>query len=301
MFPHRVVLMLAYAATCGFGLASASATPLNVTICDLIRNAKSYDGRLVNVRGHVAFAFEDFGITDSACDIDFSSAKTTEAPIWLTYGGDEQDPAVYCCGSHHRRKGTDLTIEGHTVPLIRDGAYREFRDRLEAQRLRRPEGSPCFDECKFYRVTASITGTFFAKGEAREPFSGYGHLGCCNLLVVQQVSNVSAERMGVPLGGEFECTSESWAPSREEEQTLKILRDCQPSTDGNCEAYLETALAQAAGHWKDEADQRKRGRLDRYGDVNGRLITEWIYLTCSPVILRDRRQREGTMPNVGRQ
>jgi hypothetical protein len=48
-----------------------------------------------------------------------------------------------------------------------------------------------------YSVTATLTGMFFAGEESRTAkgavdFAGYGHLGCCSLLVITQVSDVES-------------------------------------------------------------------------------------------------------------
>jgi hypothetical protein len=172
-----------------------------------------------------------------------------------------------------RQHGADLTIEGQAVPLVRDAAYREFRNRLDAKRLRRPDGGQCFDECEFYRVTASITGTFFA---AKNRYSGYGHLGCCNLLVIRQIGDVSAQRTDVPVAGEFQCTDDKWEPNAEEEKSLKLLRHCVPTTTSDCNAYVGGAIVQAPSHWENHIDPERRGRLDMYTDGNGSSHTDWI-------------------------
>jgi hypothetical protein len=100
MCQRCAVLLYFPVSTCAFaGTKKPQAPPSNVTVGDLIKNAHSYEGHLVHLRGHVNLAFEDFTIEDSTCGIDFSTPKTAELPIWLAYGGDEQDPAVYCCGS----------------------------------------------------------------------------------------------------------------------------------------------------------------------------------------------------------
>jgi hypothetical protein len=47
-------------------------------------------------------------------------------------------------------------------------------------------------------VTATLTGTFLAgnrklQGNGRSPFPGYGHLGCCFLLVISRVDTADAD------------------------------------------------------------------------------------------------------------
>jgi hypothetical protein len=43
-----------------------------------------------------------------------------------------------------------------------------------------------------YRVTSTITGVFFAGHRQEAGFKGYGHLGCCSLLVITAVSDVES-------------------------------------------------------------------------------------------------------------
>ena len=297
---QSVVFLLA-AVAWGFGqLPPPTKAPTEVSVCDLIQSPQTYDGNPVRVRGNVTLAFEDFTLSDPECQSHWSP-HTVFSPIWLTYGGDVSSPAVYCCGSHEREKGSILEVEGQKISLIRDAAYQEFRDGLEAQRLRRPDGSPCYDECKYYRITATISGVFFAAKSTNQSFSGYGHLGCCHLLVIQRISQVKAERTNVPIGGEYECAKEIWTPNPEEAGKLTILNECPKPAD--CEEFENSALAQVAMHWNDKYKNKKTGNLQRYIDVNGNLVTDWIssdLLTRYVARAAAGRGQSGAPPSITR-
>jgi hypothetical protein len=103
--------------------------------------------------------------------------------IWLEYGGTVNSETVYCCGvtAGARRRET-LAVEGITIPLIEDAMFRSFDARI------RPYAAASF--------RASLIGRFFAgerqQSAAGEFWGGYGHIGCCSLLVIQQVLAIDA-------------------------------------------------------------------------------------------------------------
>jgi hypothetical protein len=154
---------------------------------------------MIRVRGRVRFEFEDFTLDDATCET--TTDRQSSATVWLTFGGDQSEVAVFCCGSTLRKAGSDIKIGGHKVALIRDANFRVFLNQIGARRLRRPDGRECYDQCKFYRVTATLTGLF---ARAKDD-GGYGHFGMFHLLVIQQVEQLSAERTSVPFGGVFQC------------------------------------------------------------------------------------------------
>lgn len=237
-----------------------------VDLCDLIHHAKSYDGRMIRVRGHVIFEFEDFSLDDSACHSGAAAAHDKGA--WLTFGGDEPEIATYCCGSQNRKKGTDLEVAGHKVRLIRDAEFYKFFHQLKAQRLRRPDGKECGAECRLYAVTATLSGLFSAAGAQ----GGYGHFGMFHLLAISQVSQVSAERRPVPFGGMFICSTETWEPRPEESSLLDQALRCTDSTESGCTPSFR--FGRVAAHWNDDATRGSTTEV--YTDMNRDLIANWV-------------------------
>lgn len=143
---------------------------VRVGVCELAREAGRFEGKLVEVTGFVSRGFEEFVLWAPECG--------EEGQIWLEYGGRVGAGTVYCCGVEARRKrARDLEVAGVRIPLERDAAFREF-DRLTR---RKPERV----------VRATLVGRIFAK---REGVGGYGHFGLYDLLVIQRVKGVEAER-----------------------------------------------------------------------------------------------------------
>ena len=246
--------------------AVATPAPREVSLCDLKHNPANYDGQWITVRGRVSMEFEDFSLYDPDCHAPELSG------VWLTFGGDQDEITTYCCVNPTRKKGTDIEAGGHRVPLVRDEALHEILRVLQTQRLRRPDGRECdSDECYYYRpVTAKITGLFLAgKGDGRF-FSGYGHLGCCHLLVISQVADVAAERTPVPAGGQFKCSKDIWNVGQPDAAEFKSLLGCAKSKNEACDHDRQAAFERFEAHWNELAD-RNRWHADR--DVEG---SGWI-------------------------
>jgi hypothetical protein len=138
--------------------------------------------------------------------------------IWWNYGG-EMVPALEPEASRIRKL---------TGPILKDESFADFETRVHAHRSLRPDGQPCYSyrACAFYDVVGTFTGVFFA-GDLKNPqgrMPGYGHMGCCHLFVIEQISDVDATKTPVPSDDtKFTCRSESWQSefSRQETHDLE--------------------------------------------------------------------------------
>ena len=197
-----VLLGLRAAVAYGQTLSAPELPPKEVKLCDLLRNPNTYDGQRLRVRGDVNRDFEDFSVHGTEC------GSQVAHPIWLQYGDDKTNAGAE---AGHRFIQAD--------PLVKDGAYQFFSEQITAQRLLQPDLRPCSGpQCHYYRVTATLTGRFFAgiepgRSTGVKTFTGFGHGDCCHLLVIEQVSDVRSERTQVPVGGQFQCSTEGWIPS----------------------------------------------------------------------------------------
>jgi hypothetical protein len=190
---------------CTFSFAE---TPITLSVCELYQHAPKYNKKLVEVRGIVGFGFENFTLNAADCKLDepsvFDPSVYKSSPdVWLEFGGDLEAPVTYCCGSHRRKKGVDLKVDGVTVPLQKDSEFARFLELLTAKRERNQNGEECYQGCYFNKVTATITGRFFSgeqytRLDGKYFYQGYGHLGCCSLLVIQSVTHIAYEKTGVP-------------------------------------------------------------------------------------------------------
>jgi len=133
-----------------------SEQPQRVSACDLNSNPAAFQHKLIEVTAFVSHGFEDFTLIDPAC----SGWPRT----WAEYGGAVWDTV--------------------STSVIEDRTWREF-DRL----IRLPPDRI---------VRATLVGRFFAGRQRVLPsggveWSGYGHLACCSLLVIQQVVTVEPQ------------------------------------------------------------------------------------------------------------
>jgi len=237
-----------------------SSPPPTVAFCDLVSNPQAFDGQWIRVRGQVSLAFEDFTLHESGCD------KPLTRNLWLMYGGDEETPITYCCGDHSRPKGKDIIVRGQSISLLRDAEMDDFIAKVRARRARRVNGEPCdTSACNLYRVSADIVGLFLAaRNDARNPLSGFGHMGCCHLLVIHQVSNVVAERTAVPEEeGGFNCSKQTWQAEF-------------PSVEGNLldpQTVNKKFLAQQMRlHGDAELVDVMQNTISKYSGVTGTLV-----------------------------
>ena len=174
------------------------------TPCQLQSFAQELDGKEVTVRAGLRVGFEDSSFV-SDCGAEWLN-------IWVTFGGDVDTPTVYCCGDHDRPTGSTPTVENVRLPLRKDDSFKEFMRLLDAQLPLAPTGVPCFYDCYLYRVTATFKGHFFRGSrtvlpDGRVHYMGYGHLGCCSLFVIQEVSDIESTPTDIPRDKTYDCDS----------------------------------------------------------------------------------------------
>jgi hypothetical protein len=157
-----------------------------VSTCALQADPGAYNHKVIEVRGVASHGFEDFTLSDPRCE--------RGSGIWLEYGGRVNSETIYCCGvKSGKPRDTPLVVEGIATRLIDDALFRRFDARV------RTRGD--------VRFRARLIGRFFAGLKQHTPkgdfWGGYGHLGCCSLLVIQQVLTVeeNAEQGTSVMGG----------------------------------------------------------------------------------------------------
>lgn len=147
--------------------------PLKISLCQLKGDPKAYNHKLVEVTGFVSHGFEDFTLFDPACE--------SWPDVWLEFGGTVKSGTMYCCGvTAERSRPQPLVVEGITIDLVEDEPLKQF-DKLI---LSGPSSVG----------RATIRGRFFAgeliTTQVRSFWGGYGHMGCCSLLAIQQIVSV---------------------------------------------------------------------------------------------------------------
>lgn len=168
-----------------FALVSISPTAwaqeraMDVTGCALARNPKAYDRKTIRVRGELNVEFEDFTLDHARCQ--------TSQEIWLAFGGDVPGIVASTINDNERVPGRDIEVDGIPIAIKKDDNFRRLYALITSRRGNKPR----------YRVTATLTGMFFAGRETKfadgtPGYVGYGHLGCCSLLVISTVSDVDS-------------------------------------------------------------------------------------------------------------
>jgi len=194
------LLLLLMAAPClAQGKAQGDPIP-EVEVCQILNNPTLFDGQVVRFRGRLEFEFEGHHVNDDVCGL-----PRLHASISWSYGGEP----LLALEPERRR------IQGLASPILRDASFDEFGVRTRARRAKRPDGEPCqsHQECAYYNVVATYTGRFFAGKMRPERMlaGGFGHMGCCHLFVIEQVSDVDAQRTVVPdEEHKFSCSSSTW-------------------------------------------------------------------------------------------
>jgi hypothetical protein len=180
-------MLTVLAAVVSSSLAVSAQQPTEIDLCTLLSQPKKFERQGIVVRSKVSFGFEDFSLVSDHCDLPRSSRD-----VWLTYGGKEPSGNISTVNDHVTRR-KNLTIGGKEVLLVKDQSLELFKRRLAT--LSRWSNEPS-DEGYAYRpafsVTATLSGIFLAAPE--RGLGGYGHLGCCHLLVIQKVSDVVVAR-----------------------------------------------------------------------------------------------------------
>ena len=161
-------------------LARAQVTPQEVSFCDLVKDPGSFDGKTIRVRGTLSVHFEDFSLVSKDCK--------TQQEIWLVFGGDVPGLVPSTVNDNSRKPGADIKVNGVSYGVKKDENFRRLYALIAARRGGKPR----------YSVTATLTGAFFAGREntsatGEHVYIGYGHLGCCSLFVITQVSDVESD------------------------------------------------------------------------------------------------------------
>jgi hypothetical protein len=150
--------------------------PTKVTVCQLKNDPAAYNHKLVQVTGFISRGFEDFTLFDPTC--------SSWDHIWLEYGGTAVSGTMYCCGvTNARTRPKKLVIEKISIPLVDDPRFREFDGLIQRK--------------SDLKLHATIVGRFFSGKQIQNPggvsWGGYGHMGCCSLLAIQQVVSVDPQ------------------------------------------------------------------------------------------------------------
>jgi hypothetical protein len=190
----RVLAVALFVFACAAGL---QAQAVDATVCAVLKNPKSFDGKIVRIKGIVIAGFDEFAIKDtSPCGFQVDA-------IWLSYPQGtkaksgplavvEMQPAHNYSGSFTAPTRTAVTL---------DKGSKDFKnfDNLMSQAHNKGAGM-CLG-CARYQVTATLTGRLDGVADASiqrdksGKVTGFGGFGNMNAyparLVLQSVSDVT--------------------------------------------------------------------------------------------------------------
>jgi hypothetical protein len=166
---------------CVVAIGPCEEQPQSVTVCQLKSDPPSYNHKLVEVTGFVSHDFEDFTLFDPTCP--------SWPAVWLEYGGTAKSGTMYCCGvTADRNRPQEMVLENIPIPLVENDQFREFDKQIQPPFRSGRHGSI---------VRATAVGRFFAGRQVHYPkttfWGGYGHMGCCSLLAIQEIKSVSSQ------------------------------------------------------------------------------------------------------------
>jgi hypothetical protein len=216
-------------------LGQVSATrPDDVSVCELVRDPIRYDGKRVRVAASVNHEFENVTLDEGTCGLPENARS-----IWVRY------------------EALRMHSVGSGYPAGSRGPATTFVQKLEAVRLRSPNSAGCSGRaCYLYDVSGTLTGVFRAATGSfgDENSTGFGHMGCCHLLVVDGVESMTATRTATPAGGTFSCRTDTYTLPPDLAATWRAHVE-RSEFDG---AHHETAIA-ATARAVDEPWQNVRG------------------------------------------
>lgn len=166
---------------CSVRSALCEEQPVSVTVCQLKNDPPAYNHKLVELTAFVSHDFEDFTLFDPTCP--------SWPEVWLEYGGKAKSGTMYCCGvTADRNRPQQMVVENISIPLIENDEFREF-DKLIQPPFRSDRHGAI--------VHAMVVGRFFAGKQLHYPkatfWGGYGHMGCCSLLAIQEIKSVTSQ------------------------------------------------------------------------------------------------------------
>jgi hypothetical protein len=202
----RSIVLIGLLLAFGCGLHAQAAAPptgpIDVAVCDVVKNPASFDGKMVRIKGTVVAGFDEFVIkdaTDPNCTFQVNG-------IWLSYPQGSKAKsgpvAIVTAQPAHNFAGTLKTPTRTPVTLDKSKEFKQF-DSLLAQSHQK--GADMCLGCARYEVTATLVGRLdgvadtAVKRDASGKIVGLGGFGNMNAyparLVLESVSDVTPKEI----------------------------------------------------------------------------------------------------------
>ncbi len=189
----RVLVLALFVCGCVSGLYAQA---VDTTVCAVLKSPKSFDGKIVRIKGTVEAGFDEFVVKDSSpCGYQIDG-------IWLAYPGGTKGKAgpvaIVQVQPAHNFSGTYTPPTRAAVTLDKSKDFKQF-DSLLSQPHNRGAGM-CLG-CARYYVTATLVGrldsvadTNLQRDKAGKVigFGGFGNMNAYPArLVLQSVSDIT--------------------------------------------------------------------------------------------------------------
>jgi hypothetical protein len=176
------------------------AQAVDTTVCDILNNPQSFNGKIVRIKGTVAAGFDQFVVKGADCGINVNKN------IWLSYPEGikaKAGPAAMVQVQPAHNFAGDVPAVQRT-PVTLDKNNKDFK--LFDSQLATPykKGGMCLG-CNKFEVTATLVGRLDAvekAGMQRDKagkiigFGGFGHMNAyAARLVLQEVSDVTSKEI----------------------------------------------------------------------------------------------------------
>jgi len=177
---------------------------MDSTVCDILANPQSFDGKIVRIKGVVIAGFEEFAIKGSGCNQVINA-------IWLAYPEGTKGkagPAAFLrlqLGKNHTATATN--VNRNPITLDKNKDFKNFDNLLSTP----AKTSGMCLACAKFSVSATLvgrldgakdTGLIRDSGGKVIGLSGFGNLNRYNArLVLQSVSEVSSQEVDYSKGG----------------------------------------------------------------------------------------------------
>jgi hypothetical protein len=189
-----VAALLTLAGGCGL-----RAQAVQTTVCAILKDPASFNGKIVTVKGTAVVGFDEFILKDEDCGLPVNG-------IWLDYPpgtkGKAGPIALLVLQPAKNFAGTYTAATRTPVTLSKDKDFKQF-DSMLAQTHTKDPGT-CLG-CTRYAVTATVTGRLDGVADATVKRDGSGKIvalgGFGNLngyparLVIQQVAGVQGKEV----------------------------------------------------------------------------------------------------------
>jgi hypothetical protein len=265
----RVLILAGLMGACACGV---EAQAVQTTVCAVLKDPASFNGKIVTIKGTAAAGFDEFILKDGDCGAPVNA-------IWLDYPpgtkGKAGPIALVELQPAKNFAGTYTATTRTAVTLTKDKDFKQF-DSLLAQIHAKDPGT-CLG-CTRYEVTATVTGRLDGVADATVKRDGSGKIvalgGFGNLnayaarLVIQQVADVQ--------GKEVDFSKADSVVKGEPVQYSNTFDANDPV--GVAQQFAKTMQADAGA----QALSRDVGEFPKHGDNNGVSISAEAIDEASP-------------------